>query len=177
MLCRPTSSTSPDAITLSSSRIRRTHPCNSNPCMADASVAFGSVIITVPLGCQSQRACSGSGLGRTPSTISSLDNHSMSSSISLQGCLKRRSLPISLTSQPRISVIASPSRLIVSVEWSRFRRLHEAAARLEPIATPHQNGGEFVGNRMEESYGYLSTAEVSEPGAKVYPHQINSFTR
>ena len=32
-------------------------------------------------------------------------------------------------------------------------------------------------NRMDESYGYRSTAGVSEPGAKVYPNQINSFTR
>ena len=30
---------------------------------------------------------------------------------------------------------------------------------------------------MDEAYGYQSTAGVSEPGVRVYPNQINSFTR
>lgn len=74
MRYQPPSRISPDATTLFSGRIRRIHPYNSNPCAADASVAFESVIITVPLGCQSQRECSGSGSARTPSTTSSLAN-------------------------------------------------------------------------------------------------------
>ena len=37
--------------------------------------------------------------------------------------------------------------------------------------------GKVQGNRRDEPYGYLPTAGVSEPGTKVYPNQINSFTR
>lgn len=81
MLCQPTFRISPDATTLFSSRIRRTRPYDSNLCMADASVASELVFITAPLAYQSQRECSGSGLGRTPSMTSSLANPTQTDSV------------------------------------------------------------------------------------------------
>ena len=77
MLCQPTFRASLDAITLFSSRIQRILPYDSNPYMADAFAASGSVFITAPLAFQCRKECSGSGSDRMPSMTNSLANHSL----------------------------------------------------------------------------------------------------
>lgn len=77
MLCQSISRALLDAITLFSSRIQRILPYDSNPYMADAFAASGSVFITARLAFQLQRESSGSGSDRMPSMTNSLANHSL----------------------------------------------------------------------------------------------------